>query len=209
MPRKKAFIIIGVFLAVVFGVIALLAIFIAEPRDHNNTRSAKMGDNFFDISGVNAMDTFSCDPDTLGKQVGFSGGYRPIKMNGLPIYTLCDEHVKPKLTPAGQQIVNDLRSFLINRLNLGAGRSKLWLENVVINEQGKIVYYSPSAIVILHGNEKPGDSAIKKENDALMNRAVPVIDSLQPMLLKITFEPAHVKGKAAPYLVGNMSWFKQ
>lgn len=160
-----------------------------------DARTEKMAGIFVDIVDTGS---YYCDPEVKGDQPVLSVGTRAVKINGQPIYTQSDEKVKPKLTADGQAIVSNIRSFFNSRINLPSEKGEIMLTQVVIDEKGKVVFYNTVA------SGRPGNGATIDDLKALHKKAQPLLDSLQPQLLSITFEPVKVNGKPAAYYVSNI-----
>ena len=155
----------------------------------------KMDGNTFDIvSGNNHIITM--DPKTKGAQEIEYLGVRPAKMNGHEIYTHNDAKVQPMITQDGMQKVETVNRILSAAAKT-TDKAKVRFSNFVIDEKGKVVYYSWVAIAV--------DSLSTPDSlNTFYRSAEPLVDSLQPLLLSITFAPATVNGVAAPYFINNI-----
>ena len=126
---------------------------------------------------------------------------RPIKINGKKIYESSEITAEPKMMDTGKKIANEVTAFIRRRLHseFGAGEfrnTELALSDIVINENGKVVYFMPAAINKTTARIDHGNFASRYET---------LIGSVMPKILSITFEPVKVNGENVPYLIMDIN----
>ena len=121
----------------------------------------------------------------------------PIKLNGNDIYeSVGDNEIsKPKIKSNDKSLAD----YLIRNLNsefeqLADGKYNMIIGNVVINSQGKVVYYENKGI------QKLGSDV----DDAATNKK-PIINKIEALLndKNLEFSPAIYRGKPVDYLITN------
>ena len=150
----------------------------------------------FEPKKKNNTDTMT---DAEGKQhiMRHDWANMPIKLNGEKIYSSGGEmaatkpKIKAKETSLADYLVKQLTPIMEQQAD---GEYNLIVSNVIINTQGKVVYYENT------GMQKIGAAVDEKEtNKKLIN------DKLEALLKgnNLQFIPATYNGKAVAYLISN------
>ncbi|MGN6567808.1 MAG: hypothetical protein ACTHJ0_07645, partial [Flavipsychrobacter sp.] len=130
----------------------------------------------------------------------------PLKLNGEKIYTMYDSNIKMKYHESAELVsskyAESIVEYLLNNLNselekLDDGGYRLGINNVVLDQKGKIVYYEYSGIVTA-SDTIPDEKLPKanKEVSAEVGRKIGALLNNYP-----TRNPAHLKGKGVPFLL--------
>jgi hypothetical protein len=165
-----------------------------KKTDPNNT-VVNINNNTFVISTVVDSGVKVFNPTTNKEETTNAVGSRPITMNGKKIYAKNENNTLPRLTPSGQQIVNELSAFFMQRFTDLPKDWKIDFNEFVIDEGGKVVYFN---FGVSGGNSV-------EEMKKYTTRMHPAMDSLQSKFYGITFEPMMVNGTRVPYFVGSIS----
>ena len=164
---------------------------VPAPDESGIIRTETMDSNKFEM--VQGYDTIT----TLNYSAYYHG-FRPVRMNGQTIFTTADSNAEPTLTDAGYKKVTDIKAVLHKRLPTISTKYDLTFIDLVINEKGKVVFFICEPIAV-------DSTATNKDLEMVNTKARPLIDSLQPLLLSITFEPLTVNGTHVPFLVRNFA----
>ena len=124
----------------------------------------------------------------------YYSGYIPVKMNGKEIFYGSNTEPGPELTANGNEKVSAINAILHRNLPITKEKCKLTFLDFVIDQAGKVVFYICEPVAI-------DSTTTDKDLEAFNKRSRPVIDSLKPLLLAISFDTATVKGVTYPLLV--------
>ena len=180
----------------------LLSIFLSattlaqQPKRVGNIAKSNGNTIEFEPKKKNNADTMT---DANGKQFIAHHDWAniPIKLNGEKIYSSGGEMAatKPKINAKEASLADYLVKQLTPIMEQQAdGEYNLIVSNVIINTQGKVVYYENT------GMQKIGAAVDEKEtNKKLIN------DKLEALLKgnNLQFIPATYNGKAVAYLISN------
>jgi hypothetical protein len=128
----------------------------------------------------------------------------PIKLNGEKIYTRMEYNPKkepvadmPKIKSKHKNLPAYLHAGIQDEVKkLDSGKYFFWIENVVVDEKGKVVYY-----------ENNGVFQMRKDIDLQKQRKETIDKKIASLLDEATFEPAQLDGKPVPYLIPSIHSF--
>ena len=171
----------------------------------------KYRDNVIELSPQLPADTVTVMDPSTGKQqmLVTSLSPHPIKLNGKKIYTSDDLYAQNKMgspvTNTSSFTADGLREYLLSRLSgdfskLEDGYYMLSVDNVVVNENGSIVYYEYGSLRGTSNSYPPKPHAeVDKATSEAIGRRVDELLNEAPK-----HEPAYYKGDAVPSLVNGV-----
>lgn len=137
--------------------------------------------------------------------IAVRGSY-PLKLNGEKIYTMYDSNIKMKYHESAELVsskyAESIVEYLLNNLKselekLDDGGYRLGINNVVLDQKGKIVYYEYSGIVT--ASDTIPDEKLPKANKEV---SAEVGRKIGPLLNNYPARnPAHLNGKGVPFLL--------
>lgn len=130
----------------------------------------------------------------------------PLKLNGEKIYTMYDSNIKMKYHESAELVsskyAESIMEYLLNNLTkevekLDDGGYRLGINNVLLDQKGKIVYYEYSGIVT--ASDTIPDEKLPKANKAVSDEVGRKIGSL--LNNYPARNPAHLNGTGVPFLL--------
>jgi hypothetical protein len=130
----------------------------------------------------------------------------PIKLNGEKIFTMYDSNIKMKYHESAEFVsskyAESILEYLLNNLTkevekLDDGGYRLGINNVVLDQKGKIVYYEYSGVVT--ASDTIPDEKLPKANKAVSDEVGRKIGSL--LNNYPARNPAHLNGTGVPFLL--------